>query len=82
MLFVVVILAVFIEFTHILQGYFTATETVEGIGMKLAHINSSPPSDVCMRQWIGAALVKIMASHIFGAKPLSESMLGYCQLDP
>ena len=35
-----------------------------------------------MRQWIGSALVQIMACRLFGAKPLSKPMLGYCQLDP
>ena len=44
--------------------------------------NSSPPSDAYMRQWIGSVLVQIMAWRLFGAKPFSEPMLGYCQLDP
>ena len=35
-----------------------------------------------MRQWIGSALVQIMACGLFGAKPLPKPMLGYCQLDP
>ena len=35
-----------------------------------------------MCQWIGSALVQIMACHLFGAKPLSKPMLGYCQLNP
>ena len=43
--------------------------------------NSSPPSDIYMCQWIGLVLVQIMACRLFGAKPLSEPMLGYCQLD-
>ena len=34
-----------------------------------------------MRQWIGSALAQIMACRLFGAKPLSKPMLGYCQLD-
>ena len=44
-------------------------------------INSSPPSAANMRQWIVSALVQIMACCLFGAKPLSKPMLGYCQLD-
>ena len=44
--------------------------------------NSSPPSAAYTRQWIGSALVQIMACRLFGAKPLSEPMLGNCQLDP
>ena len=39
------------------------------------------PSAAYMRQWIGSALVQIIACHLFGAKPLFEPMLGYCQLD-
>ena len=34
-----------------------------------------------MRQWIGSALGQIMACRLFGAKPLSKPVLGYCQLD-
>ena len=45
-------------------------------------INSSPPSAAYMRQWIGSALVQIMACRLFGTKPLSKPMLGYCLLDP
>ena len=44
--------------------------------------NLIPPTAAYMRQWIGSALVQIMACRLFGAKPLSETMLGYCQLDP
>ena len=43
--------------------------------------NSSPPSAAYIRQWIWSALVQIMACRIIGAKPLSKSKLGYCQLD-
>ena len=32
--------------------------------------------------WIRSALVQTMACRLFGAKPLSEPMLGYYQLDP
>ena len=35
-----------------------------------------------MRQSIWSALVQIMACRLFGAKPLSKPMLGYCQMDP
>ena len=35
-----------------------------------------------MRQWIGSVFVQVMACHLFGAKPLPEPMLAYCQLDP
>ena len=43
-------------------------------------INSSPPSAAYMCRWIGTALVQ-MAARLFGPKPLSKPMLGYCQLD-
>ena len=48
----------------------------------LMHFNSFPPSNAYMCQWIGLELVQIMACRLFGAKPLSKLMLGYCQLDP
>ena len=44
--------------------------------------NSYPTSATYMRQWIRSALVQIMACCLFGAKPLSKLILGYCQLDP
>ena len=31
-----------------------------------------------MSQWIGSALVQMMACHLFGAESLSKPMLGYC----
>ena len=43
--------------------------------------NSSPPTAADMSQWVGPALVQIMACRLFGAKPLSKPMLVYCQLD-
>ena len=38
-------------------------------------MNSSRPSVTYMRQWIGSALVQIVACRLFGAKPLSKPML-------
>ena len=46
------------------------------------NVNSSPPTAAYLCQRIGSTLVLIMACHLFGAKPLSKSMLGYCQLNP
>ena len=46
-------------------------------GMLQTRFNSSPPGAAYMRQWIGSALVQIMACRLFGAKPLSNPMLGY-----
>ena len=45
-------------------------------------VNSSPPSAAYMRPWTGSTLVQVMACRLFGAKPLPEPMLPYCQLDP
>ena len=50
--------------------------------LSLSVLNSSPPSAAYMCQWIGSALVQIMACRLFSTKPLSKPMLGYCQLDP
>ena len=44
-------------------------------------LNSSPPSAAYMCQRTGSALVQIMACRLFGAKPLPEPMVAYCQLD-
>ena len=44
-------------------------------------INSYPPNVTYMRQRTGSALVQIMACRLFGAKPLREQLLAYCQLD-
>ena len=46
-----------------------------------ALINSSPPSAACMHQRTRLELVKVMACRLFGAKPLPEPMLDYCQPD-
>ena len=43
----------------------------------LTHI---PSSAAYVRQWTGSALVKILTCRPFGAKSLSKSVLGYCQL--
>ena len=45
-------------------------------------INSFPPSAAYMRQWTASALLQIMACRLFGAKPLSKPMIGYCKVDP
>ena len=45
-------------------------------------VNSSPPSAAYMHQWIGSALVQIMACRLFGAKPLSKPMLGVLLIGP
>ena len=39
-------------------------------------INLSPPSIAYMHQWIGPAMVQMMACRLFGAMPLSKLMLG------
>ena len=44
-------------------------------------VNSSPPSAAYTRRWTGSSLVQVMACRLFGAKPLPEPMLVYCQLD-
>ena len=51
------------------------------VGPFLCKINSCSPSATYMPQWIRSAMVQIIACRLFGAKPLSKPMLGYCQLD-
>ena len=48
---------------------------------RICLFNSSPPSATYMSQWIWSALVLIMVCRLFGVKPLSEPVLGYCQLN-
>ena len=43
-------------------------------------LKSSQPSAAYMRQWIGSALIQIMACRLLGAKPLAKPTLGNCQL--
>ena len=43
-------------------------------------LNSSSPSIAYIRRWTGSTLVMAMACRLFGAKPLSESILTNCQL--
>ena len=52
--------------------------------VKILQPNSWRPSDAYMHQYNihVPTLLQIMACHLFGAKPLSEPMLPYCQLDP
>ena len=40
-----------------------------------------PPNDAYMRPVPGSTFVQVMACRLFGAKPLSDPMLPYCQLD-
>ena len=42
-------------------------------------IHAAPTSVAYMWLWISSALVPIMACRLFGAKPLPETMLTYCQ---
>ena len=48
---------------------------------KSLYQNSPLPDVAYMRQWIGLALVQIVACRLFGVKPLSKPIPGYCQLD-
>ena len=66
----------FIWFNIIICQYACTTNTSSQLSY-----NSSPPSAANIRQWIGSALVQIMACCLFGTKPLSKPMLGYCQSD-
>ena len=44
--------------------------------------NSPPPSVAYMGRWTGSVFVQVMACRLFGAKPLPEPVLTYCQLYP
>ena len=53
-------------------------------GLLWKRFNSLRPGDasINVHQWTGSAFVQVMACRLFGAKPLPEPMLTYCQLDP
>ena len=51
-------------------------------GGKMNSINTSPMSTAYVRRETMYALVQVMARRLFGAKPLPEPMLTYCQLNP
>ena len=50
--------------------------------MSIVEVNSLRPGAAYMRQWSGSSLVREMACRLFGAKPLPEPKLTYCQFDP
>ena len=45
-------------------------------------VNSFRPSATCTRRQTRTSLVQILACRLFGAKPLSEPVLEYCEFDP
>ena len=45
-------------------------------------LNTMTQRNRYMRQWTTPPLLEIMAWRLIGAKPLSETMMGYCQIDP
>ena len=48
----------------------------------MLRVNTLWSSDVYRQQYNIPTLFQIMACRLFDAKPLSEPMLPYCQLDP
>ena len=50
-------------------------------GIRIWHLNSSPPSATYMHQWTGSTLVQVIACCFFSAKPLLKLVLAYCQMD-
>ena len=71
------IYTVFTSFVHNPRGQFICASVLILIYAEYwSNVpNGSPPSAVYMRQWMGLALVQIMACRLFGAKPLSIPML-------
>ena len=60
----------------------TKYEFLDDIFHITATFNSLKPSDAYMLHWNKPSLAQIMACHLFGTKPLSETMVIFCQLDP
>ena len=66
--------------------YLVRTQHTQFIDKKLCDktdviVNLSPRSAAYMCQWIGSALVQIMACRQLDAEPLFEPVLACCQLD-
>ena len=55
-------------------------QQVKPLHKSTGFINSSPPIAAYTRQWTGSTFVQVMACRLFGAIPLPEPMLAYCQL--
>ena len=53
-----------------------------GVGCKINRVNSSPPIDAYMCQWIRSVLVRIMACCLFSAQTLSKPMPGLLSIAP
>ena len=66
-------------------SHWMGTHTKWSLHFLYSHANWSThqsPVDIFISQWTGSSLVKVMACHLCGAKPLSEPIMTYCQLDP
>ena len=64
------------------QGFKTDSFHFRLFPCGLLQLTHPPTSSAAyMHLWIRSALVQIMTCRLIGAKPLSEPMLGYCQLD-
>ena len=56
-------------------------DDLENFVQPLRTLLTPSPSAAYMRQWIGSALVQIMACRLFATKPLSKPVPGHCELD-
>ena len=67
--------------TNCVRNFTSMNSTNFGIWWWFAGLTHLRPSAAYMRQWICSAIVQIMDCRLEGAKPFSEPMLTYCQLD-
>ena len=67
--------------SHIIKPEYICVSGAVSRSLKKAEINLLMPSDAYMRRQPETSLVQIMACRMFGAKPLSEPKLEYCQLN-
>ena len=62
--------------------FYLACDHLFMLRLKLIHVSKRGPGNVYIRPWTGSCLAQAMACRMFGAKPLHELMMTYCQFTP
>ena len=70
------------NYCHILQGTMSFNSSPPSVAYTHTRTHTHTHIYICVCHWTGSVLVQVMACRLFGAKPLPEPMLVYCQLVP